>query len=104
MPNRKSVVLVSHKPEDYEPLISVARFLRFYNVSNPIYLQLEGYSVETYQGFLGMLTKILQNVSTQGNETFRPISELPSESELLGVGFSDKPARISCVGEFPCWR
>ncbi len=102
----KSVVFVSHDPCDCESLYSVARFLRFYNVSNSIYLQLEGYEQkETVQdGLNRMLTKQLQDASVLGNATFRPIAELELGEESLGVGFSDKPASVVCVGEFPCWH
>ncbi len=101
----ESVVFVSHDPSDYESLYSVAGFLRFYNVSNPIYLQLEGYEQENFQdGLDRMLTQQLQHASALGNATFRPISELQLREETLGVGFSDQPAAVVCVGEFPCWE
>jgi hypothetical protein len=101
----KSVVFVSHNPWDYESLYGVAAFLRFYNVSNPIYLQLEGYERDIYQDDLNrMLAKKLQDASALGNETFRPIAELQLREESLGVGFSDRPAAVVCVGKFPCWE
>ena len=101
----KPVVFVSHRPEDYESLYSVASFLRFYHVSNPIFLQLEGYGRHTYQeGLHGMLTDRLLDASNLGNETFRPIAELQFGQESLSVGFSDRPTEIVCVGEFPCWK
>lgn len=101
----KSVIFVSHDPWDYESLYSVARFLRFYNVSNPIFLQLEGYEREIHLDDLNrMLTKKLQDASALGNETFRPIADLQLGEESLGVGFSDHPAAVVCVGEFPCWE
>jgi len=101
----KSLVFVSHHPDDYESLYSVARFLRFYNVSNPIFLKLEGYGQETsHNGLQRMLTQRLRDASTLGNATFRPIAELQFGNESLGVGFSDTPAEVVCVGEFPCWN
>lgn len=101
----KSVVFVSHDPWDYESLYSVAGFLRFYNVSNPIFLQLKGYEQEIYQEELDrMLAKQLRDASMLGNATFRPIAELRFGVESLHVGFSDTPAAVVCVGEFPCWE
>jgi hypothetical protein len=101
----KPVVFVSHRPIDYETLYSVASFLRYYSVSNPIYLQLEGYGQETYpRGLQRALTEELQDVSRRGDETFRPIGELQLDKESIGIGFSQKPSKIACLAEFPCWK
>jgi glycosyltransferase involved in cell wall biosynthesis len=71
----------------------------------PIYLQLEGYGQETYAGGMqGALTEQLQDVSVRGDETFRPIKELQLDKESIGIGFSQKPSKLACVAEFPCWR
>jgi hypothetical protein len=99
------LVFVSHRPIDYETLYSVASFLRYYSVSNPIYLQLEGYGQETYpRGLQRALAEELQNASVRGDETFRPINELQLDKESIGIGFSEKPAKIACLAEFPCWK
>jgi hypothetical protein len=101
----KPLVFVSHRPIDYESLYSVASFLRYYSVTNPIYLQLEGYGPETYQNGLQLaLSEELHAASLQGDETFRPIGELGLEQEPMGIGFSQRPSKIACVAEFPCWK
>jgi hypothetical protein len=99
------LVFVSHRPMDYESLYSVARFLRYYQVGNPLYLQLAGYDGQRYpQGLDGALTRELQSVSRDGDEVFRPLDELPAVAEPLAVSFSAQPAARVCVAEFPCWK
>lgn len=101
----KPLVFVSHRPIDHESLYSVASFLRYYSVTNPIFLQLEGYGPEEYEGGLQRaLSEGLQAASLQGDETFEPIGELPADLDPLAVGFSERPSEIVCVAEFPCWK
>lgn len=85
----RPVVFVSARPQDYEPIISVRRFLRNRLVVNPLYLRLENYPPEdeTERPYRS-LRKVLQEYSAKGDahvssgrtkldEHFLPLQELP---------------------------
>src|SRR6185369_5812938 len=78
----RPVVFVSHQAQDYEPLISLRRFLRARDVTNPLFLRLEDYEPRAqmparYQP----LADVLQQVSREGDAgvSARRGSRLPDE-------------------------
>jgi hypothetical protein len=94
----RPLVFVSHRAWDYEPVLSLKRFLYARRVRNPIFLRLT-YSPEDYEHPSGIAqAKELRELSEKGCYgsmpppwTFQPLGELPEGRLPLGIGFSGPP-------------
>jgi hypothetical protein len=96
-PNRP-LVFVSHRAWDYEPVLSLKRFLYVRRVRNPIFLRLT-YSPDDYEHPSGIAqARELRELSEKGScgsmappWTFQPLGELPERQLPLGIGFCGPP-------------
>lgn len=82
------VVFVSHGPRDFEALYSVERFLRYYGVSNEVFLRFDGGSKTVSDPLSQVLSDQLELASDQGNEVFAPSSKISASQPVYEVGFS----------------
>lgn len=82
------VVFVSHGPRDFEALYSVERFLRYYGVSNEVFLRFNGGSETDSDPLCQVLSDQLELASDQGNEVFAPSAEISASQPVYEVGFS----------------
>ncbi|OGL47433.1 MAG: hypothetical protein A2W05_08880 [Candidatus Schekmanbacteria bacterium RBG_16_38_10] len=88
-----------YAPRDYEPISSVSRYLRVYNIQNPFYLtNITNRSGNTDSELEDNLLKGLNNISVNGGNgdmswDFRPISELNgTPNKCYSISFSAPPS------------
>lgn len=94
----RPLVLISHRAWDYEPVLSLKRFLYARQIQNPIFLRLT-YSPADYEHPSGIAQAMeLRELSEKGScrtmappWTFHPLGELPAGRLPLGIGFSGPP-------------
>lgn len=97
----RPVVFVSHSAWDYEPILSLKRFLAARRVVNPIFLSMVSYGPEEHSDPLAIeLTRRLDQLSLLGRWgtmtypwTFEPLDRLPIDGRPFGIGFSGSPGK-----------
>ena len=101
----RPLLFVCHKPKDFECLYSVEEFLRFYHVTNPVFLKVDASSLDWQSNELDRsLFSRLVTASEKGDVSFDPLQELSDDQLPLRVGFSVPQDRAAYIGNFPCWR
>lgn len=99
----RPILFRSHGLNDAEPLASVDLFLRANGLSNPIYLEIIGYSEKTTTTPSELnLYRITSHFITSGR--FRPESTLAKSAQPIIANFSNPDLSNGAVGNFwPVW-
>lgn len=71
-----ALVIESKSVGEYEPIISFARFLRAYGVTNPIFFKTSGYSADPRSPLERQLGGYLASLEANGGDGYSPLAEL----------------------------
>lgn len=90
------VILNSHKIDDYEPIYSLNQYLKSFGLTNPISLNIDGYSPANFSADSDklnfLLSKRLESVELFGQGgSFIPISSLKNNVECYSLGLNGPP-------------
>lgn len=91
--SKHSLILHSESPWDYEPIISLQKFMRFERINNEAYLEYVDEKVEDREGLGKQLSQQLKLISETGiynrNNIFKELSSINPENECILISFSD---------------
>jgi hypothetical protein len=98
------VILNSHDIWDYEPTISIGRYIRSAGLPNPMALKANGYrsaafSKGTMQFFL---TDQLEKLQAVGGKGFSPLQSVDSAAGCFSFGFNGPPL-AECLAGVTVW-
>jgi len=89
------LIINSHSVWDYEPIFSIQRFAQASGLTNPIILNISGYSPSSFsadsQKLELSLSTTLNNLQNQGGQGFKSLRKLDSISKCFSMGMSGPP-------------
>lgn len=91
-PARPVAVIVNpHAPARYEPVISVAEYLRSLGITNPLFLSPSGLPQSAHSGAAAYTDLQLAQLSARGDHLFLPWDALPATTAAIEVWLSAEP-------------
>ena len=98
------IVVLSGRPLDYEPIVSIERFLRALGASNPSFLVLDWDAGRQQWSPLEIhLASGVERLAREGGPGFQPASQLDPAAPCLSIGLSHEP-RQSCRSLGRLWQ
>jgi hypothetical protein len=90
-----TLIINSNNVWDYEPIFSIQRFSQASGLTNPIALNISGYSPSSFstdsQKLEFELSTTLNKLQNQGGKGFKPLHELDPISRCFSIGMSGPP-------------
>ncbi len=98
------IVIISGRPLDFEPIVSVDRFLRVLGASNPLFLVLDWDTSRRQWSPLELhIASSVEQLARDGGLGFQPARQLNPAAPCLSIGLSHEP-RQSCRSLGRLWQ
>jgi hypothetical protein len=89
------IVFSSYEPGDHEPLIAVARYLRYFDIHNKIMIKNKYVSVENPSFIIAEVSKLITSLEQGGGYDFSPY-QIKSNDKCFNIDFSGVTEDGSC--------
>jgi hypothetical protein len=97
------IILVSHDPSDYEPiLISLPRYLKYNNINNPLMVK-NSMIINEKNPLTNWIYSEIDNIQTKGGLGFTPLTE-NAYGKCYIVDFSGTTDDSKCKNLGKIWR